>query len=96
MEKFRISPLKDACLERAWAAIKQTKPDDRQGLPSKTWAGMSPRVKTVLVMLGAKSVEDPREVARRPWGSLSDEDRTGIAACAKEMSQNLRDAACLF
>lgn len=88
--------IKDASLARAWAAIKQTKPDDRQGLPSKTWAAMSPRAKTVLVMLGAKTVEDPRELARRPWGSLSDEDRTGIAACARELSHNLRDAACLF
>jgi hypothetical protein len=88
--------IKDAALSRAWAAIKQTKPDDRQGLPSKTWAAMSPRAKTVLVMLGAKTEEDPREMARRPWGSLSDEDRTGIAACARELSHNLRDAACLF
>ena len=88
--------IKDAALSRAWAAIKQAKPDDSQGLPSKTWAAMSPRVKTVLVMLGATSAIDPREAARRPWGSLSEEDRTGIAACAKEMSRNLRDAACLF
>lgn len=88
--------IKEASLARAWAAVKQAKPDDRQGLPSKTWAAMSVRTKAVLVMLGAQSMEDPREVARRPWGSLSDEDRTGIAACAKELSQNLRDAACLF
>lgn len=88
--------VKDMCLARAWAAVRQDKPNDRHGLPSKTWAGMPLRTKTVLVMLGAKSMEDPREVARRPWGSLSSEDRDGIAACARELSHDLQDAPCLF
>jgi hypothetical protein len=89
--------IKDASLARAWACVKQVnRPEDRHGLPAKTWAAMSHRARSVLVMLGAKTAEDPRELARRPWGSLSDTDRDGIAACAKELSRDLRDAACLF
>lgn len=88
--------IKDASLARAWAAVKQPKHDDRQGLPSKTWAEMPTRTKAVLVMLGAKSIDDPREVARRPWMSLSDSDREGIAACARELNRSLQNASCLF
>lgn len=88
--------IKDAALARAWAAVKQDKPSDRQGLPSRTWAEMPMRTKAVLVMLGAKSMEDPREVARRPWGSLSESDREGIAACARELNRSLASASCLF
>lgn len=89
--------IKDTELAKAWAYIKQINgPHDRQGLPARTWAEIPLRTKSVLVMLGAKSMDDPREVARRPWGSLSDADREGIAACAKELSHSLRDAPCLF
>lgn len=87
---------KTLALEKAWAAIKQVKPDDRQGLPSRTWADIPVRTRAVLVMLGATSMEDPREVARRPWGSLPEKDREGIAACAREMEKHLRSASCLF
>lgn len=89
--------IKDTELARCRAYVKQVnRPEDHQGLSSKTWAAMDLRTRSVLVMLGAKSMDDPREVARRPWGSLSDTDRDGIAACAKELSHNLRDAVCLF
>ena len=88
--------IKDQALAKAWAAVKQAKPDDRQGLPSRTWDQMPMRVRAVLVMLGAYSTSDPRQLARLPWGSLSDQDRMGIAACAREMQSGLKDAACLF
>jgi hypothetical protein len=91
-----MSP-KDAALARAWAVVRQPLPgQDRQGLPARTWAAMPIRTKSVLVMLGAKTMDDPREVARRPWQSLSTEDREGIAACARELSNSLRDSSCLF
>lgn len=95
-QAFQISPLKDEHLARMRAAVQQVRPDDRQGLPSKTWAAIPLRVRAVLVMLGASTMEDPREVARRPWGGLSDADRVGIAAVAREMRDSLKDAACLF
>lgn len=89
--------IKDQALARAWAAVKKPLPDqDRQGLPARTWSAIDMRTRAVLVMLGAQTMEDPREVARRPWASLSDADRQGIAACAREISANLKDAACLF
>lgn len=87
---------KDAALAKCWAVVKQDKPTDRQGLPARTWAEMPIRTKSVLVMLGAKSMEDPREVARRPWGSLSESDRDGIASVARELNRSLKNASCLF
>lgn len=87
---------KDAALSKAWAAIKQGTPKDAMGLPSKTWAAIPLRTRAVLVMLGATSMDDPREVARRPWASLSDADREGIGAVAREVAHNLKNAACLF
>lgn len=89
--------IKDQALARAWAAVKKPLPEkDAQGLPARTWSAIDMRTRSVLVMLGASSMEDPREVARRPWGSLSESDRQGIAAVAREISANLKDAACLF
>ena len=96
MNMEKAASIKDQCLARAWAAVKSAKPDDRQGLPSKTWAEMSLRTKSVLVMLGAASLDDPREVARRPWGSISEQDREGIATCARELAKSLNNASCLF
>jgi hypothetical protein len=87
---------KDKALASAWASVKQIKPTDVQGLPSKTWSDIPLRVRAVLVMLGGATMENPREVARRPWGSLSDQDRQGIAAVAREMRDELKHAACLF
>lgn len=96
MTTFTPSIHKEAELAKCWATVKSIKPQDRHGLPSKTWANIPLRVRSVLVMLGANTVEDPREVARRPWGALSDDDRRGIAACAREMGQSLKNASCLF
>lgn len=93
---FTPSPLKDAELAKCWQFAKAATPEDRQGLPSKTWAQMDVRTRSVLVMLGAHSMEDPREVARRPWGSLSESDRRGISACARELGRDLKNASCLF
>ena len=93
---FQVSPLKDEYLARMRAAVQQAKPDDRQGLPAKTWGAIPVRVRAVLVMLGASTMEDPREIARKPWGALSDADRVGIAAVAREMRDSLKDASCLF
>lgn len=88
--------VKDSAIARAWAVIKQGKTDDAQGLPSRTWTDIPIRTRAILVMLGASSMEDPREVARRPWASLSEADREGISACAREIRDSLRHAACLF
>lgn len=93
---FTPSPLKDQHMAKCWQVAKAAKPEDRQGLPSKTWAQMDVRTRSVLVMLGAHSMEDPREVARRPWGSLSDSDRQGIASVARELGRDLKNASCLF
>lgn len=88
--------IKDQCLKRAWLAVKTLHPAEVQGLPAKTWAAIPMRTRAVLVMLAATTMEDPREVARRPWGSLSDADREGIAACARSIKADLKDAPCLF
>lgn len=93
---FTPSPLKDEHLARAWAVVKSAKPEDRQGLPSRTWAAMPLNTKAVLAMLGGTGVEDPREIARRPWGSIPEADRAGIATCARDLSKHLRGASCLF
>lgn len=89
--------IRKQALARCWAVVKQPCPeDDRQGLPSKTWADIPLRTRAVLVMLGAANMEDPRKVAQRPWGALSEEDRVGIAAVAREMQRDLRSSVCLF
>lgn len=85
-------------MQKAWAAAltpKKEKPD-LQGLPQGVWAAMSLRTRAVLVMLGAASMEDPRQVARRPWEALSDADRAGIAAVAQTLRKDLKAAVCLF
>jgi hypothetical protein len=91
-----VQSLKGLHLSKCWAAVKQAAPKDTQSVPSRTWADIPLRTRAVLVMLGATSMEDPREVARRPWGSLSEQDRDGIAACAREIEKHLRNASCLF
>ena len=88
---------KEAALNRCWDLVKTPLPGkDPYGLPGKTWGAMSVRTRSVLVMLGGTSAGDPRELARKPWASLSDQDRFGIAACAREMGRELKDAVCLF
>jgi hypothetical protein len=88
--------MRGAALAKCWETVKKPKPNEKQGLPAMTWGAMGLRTRAVLVMLGAKSMDDPREVARRPWASLSDEDREGIASVANEIKRELKDAACLF
>lgn len=88
--------IKNAELAKCWALVKKPVLNERQGLPAKTWADMPLRVRAVLVMLGGTTMGDPREVARRPWESLSLPDREGIASCAREMRDNLKNASCLF
>ncbi len=70
-----------------------TEPDS---LPGRTWRAMSVPARTVVVMLAASTSGDPREAARQPWESFSDADRASMAACARDLSRELRDAACLF
>lgn len=96
MKTQTATSAKDAAIASAWAAVKQIKTSDPQGLPSKTWAAMPIRTRSVLVMLGGSSMGDPREMARRPWESLSQVDRDGIATCAREMAESLKNASCLF
>ncbi len=94
---FTPSPLKNEHLAKCFEIMRTPLPEkDPQGLPARTWSAMPHRTRAVLVMLGGASMEDPKEVARRPWGSLSEADRVGIAACARELGRDLRDAACLF
>ena len=91
-----MSAAKDAALDHCWAVVKKPAVNERQGLPAKTWSDMPIRARAVLVMLGATSMGDPRETARRPWESLTRQDREGIAACARELRANLDNASCLF
>lgn len=91
-----MSQAKDIALAKCWELVKQPVKNERQGLPSKTWAEMPIRTRAVLVMLGGTSAKDPREVARCPWDSLSLSDREGVAAVAREMRDNLKNASCLF
>lgn len=93
---YTPSANKDAALAKCWELVKKPAVNERQGLPSKTWAEMPIRTRSVLVMLGGTSMDDPREVARRPWASLSSKDQDGIAACARELRDNLKNASCLF
>lgn len=93
---FTPSPNRHAELQKCRALVMQPVKNERQGLPAKTWAEMPIRTRSVLVMLGGTTVDDPREVARRPWESLSLTDRESIAALAREMRDNLKNASCLF
>lgn len=95
MSAFKISHLKNEHLARMRAAVTQDKPEDKQGLPSRTWAAMDLRMRAVLCMVGGYE-QNPQEMARKPWGSLSDADRQSIAAIARQMRDSLRDASCLF
>lgn len=89
--------LKTQSLAKCWALVHEKRPTpDPHGLPAQTWARMSLRVRQVLVMLGGSSEHDPRELARRPWEALPNEDRISIAACARQMSTELKNASCLF
>lgn len=87
---------KDAALAKCWAIVNQPSRTARQGLPQKTWTDMDERTRTVLAMLGGTGMEDPRQVARRPWAALSDEDRAGIGAVARALNRQLKYAHCLF
>lgn len=89
--------LKTQSLAACWALVHEKRPTpDPHGLPAKTWAFMSLRTRQVLVMLGGTSDGDPRELARRPWEALTNEDRISIAACARQMGRELQNASCLF
>lgn len=87
---------KDAAIARCWAIVNQPSRTARQGLPQKTWADMDERTRVTLVMLGGTGMEDPRQVARRPWATLSDADREGIGAVARALCRQLKYAHCLF
>lgn len=88
--------IKDAALAKCWAVVKAPVVNERQGLPAKTWADMPHRTRAVLVMLGGTHLGDPRDIARQPWESLHSKDRDGIAAVARELRDNLKNASCLF
>lgn len=93
---FTPSANRHAEIAKCRAMVMQPVKNERQGLPAKTWAEMPIRTRAVLVMLGGTTVADPREVARRPWEALSIPDRESIAALAREMRDNLKNASCLF
>lgn len=88
--------IKDEALSRCRELVRGIKQNDPQGLPSKTWAEMPIKTRTVLVMLGSTTSEDPRTVARRPWESMKEDDRVSIGACARQLGRDLTKANCLF
>lgn len=78
------------------AGLEARKGREPDSLPGRTWRAMSERTRVVLVMLAASTDGNPQDVARQPWESFSDGDKASMAACARELGGNLRDAACLF
>lgn len=88
--------IKAAALDRCRELVRGIKQNDPQGMPSKTWSEMPIKTRTVLVMLGSTTDEDPRTVARRPWESMPENDRVSIGACARQLGNDLKRAACLF
>lgn len=93
---FQIAFNKDSELARCRELVRGIKQNDPQGLPSKTWSEMPMKTRTVLVMLGSTTSEDPRTVARRPWESIPEAERVTIGACARQLGRDLTRAACLF
>ena len=87
---------KDACIAKCAELFAKPTKREHWGLPQKTWASMDMRTRSVLVMLGASTMDDPRKVAQLPWESLSDADRAGIGACARSLSRQLKHATFLF
>ena len=83
-------------LARCRELVKGIKQNDPQGLPSKTWSEMPVKTRTVLVMLGSTTGEDPRTFARRPWESIPQADRVSIGATARQLGRDLGRASCLF
>lgn len=81
---------------RVRASIEGRQGREPDSLPGRTWRAMSVPARTVVVMLAASTSGDPREAARQPWESFSDADRASMAACARDLSRELRDSACLF
>lgn len=79
---------------KAMLAGRQQRP--AESLPARTWAAMNLRVRTVLVMLGGTSSQDPGTVAAMPWEALPASDQTSIAAVAREMREQLQGAICLW
>lgn len=88
--------IKASALERCRELVRGIKQNDPQGLPAKTWSEMPIKTRTVLVMLGSTTGDDPRTVARRPWQSIPEADRVSIGACARQLGRDLTRAGCLF
>lgn len=83
-------------LENCRQLVQGVRDNEKHGLPSKTWANMPIKTKTVLIMLGSTSLDDPRQVARKPWESMTRQDRETIGACARQLSRDLQTSNCLF
>lgn len=69
---------------------------ERDSLPGQTWRAIDIRTRKVLVMLAATAPGDANDLARQPWESFTDNDRASMASCARELSRELKGAACLW
>ncbi|MCV2361646.1 hypothetical protein LNV08_21995 [Paucibacter sp. TC2R-5] len=65
-------------------------------MPAKTWAAIPERTRLTLVMIAASQPGEPVRLARQPWASFSEADQCAMAAAARVLLKDLRNAASLF
>lgn len=85
---------RNEAIARIVANQKDRKP--LESLPGRTWAAMSLKTRTVLVMLASSTAGNARDLAARQWEQLTEQDRESIAACARELGRDLAGAASLY
>lgn len=69
---------------------------ESDSLPGRTWRAIAIEARVVVVMLAATAPGDARELARQPWDSFSAADQASMAACARLLARELRQAGSLF
>lgn len=89
---FRAAARKFA--PQAVAIIKRATPAKRESLPARTWLAMDETVRDLLILwtLG----EDWPIKAKQSWEHFTDAQRDAIAANARFVSGQLRNAGCLW
>lgn len=75
---------------------KRPKAEAAESLPCRTWKAIPHDIRTMLVMMAAEAPGDPRTLARQPWDSFPENDRTRMGACARDFHKALKDAAALW
>ena len=65
-------------------------------LPARTWREIDARVRVAVVMLATDTPGDIQALARQPWDAWSNADKARIASTARQLSGELRSAACLW